>query len=119
SVSSIIKLNPVTKETFIYGSGFGISPNRMESFGGIAKGIYKDKQGQLYIGYDKGFYTFSPEELAVKTDFKIIITDLFINTLPVLPGKGSPTQKQVEEISDLEFKYNQNNITFNFAAIDY
>ncbi len=119
SVSAIIKLNPVTKETFIYGRRFGISPNSMESYGGIAKGIYKNKQGQLYIGYDEGFYTFSTEELAVKTDFKIIITDLFINTIPVLPGKGSPIQKQVEEISDINLKYNQNNIAFNFAAIDY
>jgi class 3 adenylate cyclase len=91
----------------------------MESYGGIAKGIYKSKQGQLYIGHHNGFYTISPEELAVKTDFKIIITDLFMNTLPVSPGKGSPTQKQVEEISDLNLKYNQNNIAFNFAAIDY
>ena len=87
----------------------------MESNGGM----YKNKQGQLYIGYNKGFYTFSPEELAVKTDFKIIITDLFINTIPVLPGKGSLLQKQVEEISDLNLKYNQNNIAFNFTAIDY
>jgi class 3 adenylate cyclase len=91
----------------------------MESYGGIAKGIYKSKQGQLYIGHDKGFFTFFPEELSVKTDFKIIITDLFINTLPVLPGKGSLLQKQVEEISDINLKYNQNNIAFNFAAIDY
>ncbi len=28
-------------------------------------------------------------------------------------------QKPVEEISDLDLKYNQNNIAFNFAAIDY
>jgi len=88
----------------------------MESFGGIAKGVYKSKQGQLYFGYDKGFYTFSPEELAVKTDFKIIITDLFINTLPVLPGKGSLLQKQVEDISDFNLKYNQNNIALNFTG---
>jgi len=119
SVSAIIKLNPRTKETFIYGSSFGISPNSMESYGGIAKGIYKNKQGQLFIGHDKGFYIFSPEEQAVKTDFKIIITDLFINTIPVLPGKESLLQKQIEEISDLDLKYNQNNIAFNFAAIDY
>ena len=65
---------------------------------------YKDGKGQLFIGSPNGFYTFSPEELAVKTDLKIIITDLFINTLPVLPGKGSPIQKPVEEISHLEFK---------------
>ena len=80
---------------------------------------YKDGKGQLFIGNPNGFYTFSPEELAVKTDLKIIITDFFINTLPVLPGKGSPLQKPVEEISDLDLKYNQNNIAFNFAAIDY
>jgi len=115
SGSAIIKLNPVTKETFIYGDRFGIRPNSMGFFGGM----YKNKQGQLYIGHNNGFYTFSPEELVVKTDLKIIITDLFINALPLLRGKGSPTQKPVEEISDLELKYNQKNIAFNFSAIDY
>jgi hypothetical protein len=115
SGSAIIKLNPVTKETFIYGDRFGIRPNSMGFFGGM----YKNKQGQLYIGHDHGFYTFSPEELVVKTDLKIIITDLFINTLPLFRGKGSPIQKPVEEISDLELEYNQKNITINFAAIDY
>jgi len=115
SDSAIIKLNPITKETFIYGGRFGIRPNSMFFFGGI----YKNRQGQIYIGHDYGFYTFFPEELAVRTDLKVIITDLFINALPVLPGKGSPIQKPAEEISDLELKYNQNNITFDFAAIDY
>jgi hypothetical protein len=115
SESAIIKLDPVTKETFIYGSRFGIRPNSMGFFGGM----YKNKQGRLYIGHNNGFYTFSPEELAVKTDLKIIITDLFINTLPALPGKRSLIQKPVEEISDLELKYNQNDIDFNFAVIDY
>ena len=79
----------------------------------------KTRKGQLFIGSPNGFYTFSPEELAVKTDLKIIITDFFINNLPVLPGKGSLIQKPVDEISDLDLKYNQNNIAFNFAAIDY
>ena len=93
--------------------------NKSKQYGYTWAGTYKNRKGQLFIGYRKGFYTFSPEELAVKTDLKIIITDFFINTLPVLPGKGSPLQKQVEEISDLDLKYNQNNIAFNFAAIDY
>jgi ligand-binding sensor domain-containing protein len=115
SGSAIIKLNPVTKETFIYGSSFGIRPNSLA----YLRGIYKNKQGQLYIGYENGFYTFFPEELGVKTDLKIIITDLSINTFPVLPGKGSPIQEPVEEISDLELRYNRNNISFNFSAIDY
>ncbi|HET9824396.1 MAG TPA: histidine kinase, partial [Chitinophagaceae bacterium] len=115
SPSAIIRLNPSTKETFIYGSRFGISPNSLFEWGAT----YKDQKGQLFIGNPHGFYIFSPEELAGKTDLKIIITDLFINTFPVLPGKGSLLPKPVEEINDLELKYNQNNIAFNFAAIDY
>jgi signal transduction histidine kinase/ligand-binding sensor domain-containing protein len=115
SPSAIIRLNPSTKETFVYGSRFGISPNSLLPYAAT----YKDEKGQLFIGSPNGFYTFSPEELSVKTDLKIIITDFFINTLPVLPGKGSPLQKQVDEISDLDLKYNQNNIAFDFAAIDY
>jgi ligand-binding sensor domain-containing protein len=115
SPSAIIRLNPSTKETFVYGSRFGIRPNSLYA----SAPTYKNGKGQLFIGYRKGFYIFSPEELSVKTDLKIIITDLFINTIPVLPGKGSLLQKSVEEISDLDLKYNQNNIEFNFAAIDY
>jgi len=115
SFSAIIKLNPVTKETFIYGSRFGIIPNSLAPW--VAP--YKNEKGQLFFGHQSGFYTFYPEELAVKTDFKTIITDLFINNLSVLPGKKGAIQKPVEEIRNLVLKYNQNNIAFNFAAIDY
>jgi len=115
SPSAIIRLNPSTKETFVYGNRFGIIPNSLYPW----TAIYKNGKGQLFIGHQKGFYIFSPEELSFKTDFKIIITDLFINTLPVLPAEGSLLQKQVEEISALDLKYNQKNIAFNFAAIDY
>ncbi|HEX6846823.1 MAG TPA: two-component regulator propeller domain-containing protein [Chitinophagaceae bacterium] len=115
SPSAIIKLNPVTKETFNYGSRFGVNPNSLAPY----TRTYKNEKGQLFIGYDKGFYILSPEELAAEKDFKIVITDLFINTHFVLPGKESPVQKSIEDITDLHLKYNQNNIAFNFAAIDY
>ena len=115
SPSAIIRLNPSTKETFAYGSRFGISANSLLPWAAT----YKNGKGQLFIGSPNGFYTFSPEELAIKTDLKIIITGLLINTLPLLPGKRSPKQKPIEEISDLVLRYNQNNIAFNFAAIDY
>jgi len=115
SQSAIISLNLVTNQIFIYGSKYGIVPYSMASW----KAAYKNRKGQIFIPNGIGFYTFLPAELVAKTDFKIIITDFFINTLPVLPGKGSLLQKPIEEISDIDLKYNQNNITFNFAAIDY
>ena len=119
--STIIKLNPNTKETFVYGSLFGISPNSMfNNLGRLDRRFfYKTRNGQILLGHKNGFYAFFPEELTVKRNSEIIITDLFINTLPVLPGKGSPIQKPVEEISDLVLTHNQNNIAFNFTVMDY
>ncbi len=115
SESAIIKLNPVTKETFIYGDKFGITPNSLAPY----TKTYKNRKGQLFMGHGRGFYFFSPEELTVSNKLKIIVTDLFINTLPMWTGKSGSLQKPVEEISELNLKYNQNNIVFNFATIDY
>ena len=115
SQSAIISMNLITNQTFIYGSKYGVVPNSMAPW----KAAYKNGKGQVFIPNGIGFYTFLPEELVAKTDLKIIITDLLINSLPVLPGKDSPIQEPVEEISDLVLSYNQNNIAFNFAAIDY
>ncbi|MEP6597715.1 MAG: two-component regulator propeller domain-containing protein, partial [Ginsengibacter sp.] len=112
STSGILKINPETKESFIYAEKFGVLPNDMF-------GINKTSKGQILVGHVNGFYTFYPGELAVKTDFEIIVTDFFISSIPVLPGKESPLQKPIEDISQLSLKYNQNSFSFNFRAIDY
>ena len=115
SPSAIINLNPFTKETFIYGSRFGVSPNTLYPY----TQAYKNKKGEIYIGYENGFYTFFPQELTVKSDLKIMITDFFINSIHALPGKESPLKKSIDDITDLALKYDQNNLSLNFAAIDY
>jgi len=115
SQSNIIKLDPATKQTFFYGSKYGIIPFSLAPW----KGVFKNHKGQLLIPHGMGFYTFSPEQLPAKSDFKIIITEFSINNFPVLPGKRKLIEKPIEEISHLDLKYNQNNIAFNFAAIDY
>ena len=115
SESSIIGLNILTKQISIYASKYGIVPLSMATW----KSAYKNGKGQIFIPNSVGFYTFSPEELALKSDFRIIITDLLVNSQPVSPGKESYIQEPVEDISDLDLKYNRNNIAFNFSAIDY
>jgi ligand-binding sensor domain-containing protein len=115
SFSSIIKLNPFTKEFFIYGEKFGISKNSMAVWGKS----FKNKKGQLYIGNGDGFSIFYPQELDIKKDFKISLTDFFINSISIVPGISNSIKKPVEEINDLSLKYNQNNIAFNFSAMDY
>ena len=115
SGSVIIKLNPLTKQFFIYGDKFGIGSNSMDPW---CK-PYKNKKGQLLYGYGDGFCIFYPQELNLKTNFKIILTGFFINTIPIASGSNSNIQQPVEELTDLNLKYNQNNIAFNFSTFDY
>jgi signal transduction histidine kinase/ligand-binding sensor domain-containing protein len=115
SESGIIRLNPVLKQIYFYGANYGVVPHSLEAW----KHAYKNRAGRIFIPQGNGFYSFYPVDLTVNIDFKLIITALFINSIPVLPGKESPIQLPVEEITNLDLNYNQNNISFNFATIDY
>ena len=44
---------------FYYGGKYGITPRNL-----MVGAIYKNRKGQILIGYDAGFYSFFPEELA-------------------------------------------------------
>lgn len=110
----IVKLNPERNKTYSYGSKYGIIPNN------VSGAAFRSINGRILIGNQQGFYSFFPEKLEIKTPpFKIIITNFFINNLPVVPGKESPIQSPIEEINELVLMYNQNNIAFNFAGVDY
>ncbi len=115
SPSSIIKLIPSTKEVFIYGEKYGFGKNSLVIWGKS----FKNKNGQLYIGNGDGFSIFYPQELEIKRNFKICVTDFFINNIPVTPGTQNSIEKPVEELNDLDLKYNQNNVGFSFSAMDY
>ena len=115
SESGIIRLNIISKIPFYYGVNYGISPHSLATW----KHTFKSREGSIFIPNENGFYVFNPKELVVNPGFKIIITQILINSNPVLPGKESPAGIPVEEISALDLTYNQNNISFNFAAIDY
>ncbi len=112
--SAILRLNPERNKIFTYGSKFGI----MTHSGSDA--VRKLSNGKILFGNNQGFYSFYPEELNIKIpDININISSLFINNLPVPVGRSNALTKPLEEITTLTFKYNQNNIGFNFAADDY
>jgi signal transduction histidine kinase/ligand-binding sensor domain-containing protein len=115
NTSELIRVNRKTKETYVYSTNFGIAENTITPLG-----FYQNRKGEFVLNHQKGFYTFYPEDLAVKVHpLNIILTDFFINALPVLPGIESVLKGPVEEVNVLKLAYNQNNISFNFAAIDY
>ena len=115
NTSSLVQLNPETKETFIYSTRFGIPPNSI-----FPLAFYQNRKGQFHVGNGNGFYTFYPKELVVNVQpMKIIVTDLYLNNILVLTDEEGPLKKSIEETNEIVLPYNQNNIGFNFAAIDY
>ena len=113
--SAVVKLNATRTDHFVYGKKFGIPVNSL-----IRGGVYKMANGKILIGHKNGFYSFFPEEVAAAhPPDRVIISNLFINNLQVRPGKGSVLQNPVEEATDVALKYNQNNLSFQFAIVDY
>jgi ligand-binding sensor domain-containing protein len=84
--STIVRINPERTETYTYGSKYGITPRSL-----AVGAIYKNRKGEILIGYDAGFYSFFPEEFAVSPlPLKINVTDFFINNTRVLPRRKVP-----------------------------
>ena len=113
--SSIVKLSPDRKSYFIYGKKYGIRSNTLR-----LAGICKTKTGDIIVGNNNGFYVFSPN---VMTEFskplKLNITGFFINNKVVSSGRGSALANPIEETNKIFLNYNEDNFSFNFAAIDY
>jgi signal transduction histidine kinase/ligand-binding sensor domain-containing protein len=111
--SFILKIDSARKKAFAYGKEFGIAPNSLG-------GIFKTSKGQLLITHDSAFYVVYPSDLTAKVQQpKMLVTDFFINDLSVPVGNKSLLAKPLEETKQIELKYDQNNIAFNFAVIDY
>ena len=108
----MIRLNPVTKEVFIYKNRYQFYPVNWAR-------MKKGRDGRIYVPGGDCLYYFYPRDLDVKTDFKIIVTDFSVNSKQILQGQENPANGPIEDATDLDLKYNQNNISFNFAAIDY
>jgi two-component sensor histidine kinase len=85
-------------------------------------GYYKDKDGTIFIGTETaGFISFKPEELK-DNDFipPAYITNLKLFNNEVKPGsKDSLLKKSIEFTKTITLDYTQNDISFEFAALNY
>ncbi|UHG94129.1 ATP-binding protein [Spirosoma oryzicola] len=75
--------------------------------------------GQLAFGGIKGWLVFDPALIKEDTLQPVVaLTELFINNQSVAQyGTDSPLPTPVNNASDLQLAYNQNYVTFEFAAL--
>ncbi|MFO7669348.1 MAG: two-component regulator propeller domain-containing protein, partial [Bacteroidales bacterium] len=81
---------------------------------------YKNSSGELFFPTEAGVLTFQPEKIQINSvEPPVVITDFRIFNEPVYPGKESPLKQDISYATSAELKYNQNFLSFEYAALDY
>ncbi|MDB5023320.1 MAG: hypothetical protein JWP78_1075 [Mucilaginibacter sp.] len=83
---------------------------------------YKGPDGTMYFGtYNKGVFYFNPDELNDNTFIPpVFITALNISNHPVKYDDSSKIlSAQIEDTRGIKLDYNQNAVSFTFAALNY
>ena len=83
---------------------------------------FKEEDGVLYFGGNGGFYSFHPDSLKTNDSIPhVVITDfrLFNKSMKADTTKGSVLKKNISYTRLIELRHNQNDLSFQFAALDY
>ena len=84
--------------------------------------VYKDKGGRMYFGGLGGFYSFHPDSLKTNDSIPpVVITDfrLFNKSVEIDTTNKAILTKNISYTRSIELRYNQNDLAFEFAALDY
>jgi len=82
--------------------------------------FYKDDSGKMYFGGVNGFNSFYPEDISInKIRAKPIITKFHLFNKLVKIDKNSVLKKHISKLDELVLEYEQNVISFEFAALHY
>ena len=80
---------------------------------------YKNLSGELFFPTEAGVLTFQPDHIQTNNVVPpVVITDFRIFNDRLYPGKASPLQKDISFVKSLDLKYNQNFLSFEFAALN-
>ncbi|MBN2764102.1 MAG: hypothetical protein JXR41_13495, partial [Bacteroidales bacterium] len=78
--------------------------------------------GIMYFAGSGGFYSFNPDSIKINTYVpEIVITDFKLFNESVKPDtqRSSLLSKNISYTREIELKYNQNDISFEFASLCY
>ena len=112
---SIIKLNPGRTILKIYNASHGVRP-----ISNIWMENIKAKDGRLFLGSLKGYYSFYPDQLSDQPTLPMLqFTDFKIGSEKVLVDPDGVLQAPVWQTNNIKLNHDQNTFSFDFNAIDY
>lgn len=81
---------------------------------------HKSRSGEMFFAGEKGINYFYPDSIKNNPFIPpIVISDfkLFNKSVPI--NENSPLKKVISELNEIELNYNENFISFEFAALNY
>ncbi|MEI6409448.1 MAG: two-component regulator propeller domain-containing protein [Bacteroidota bacterium] len=107
---------PSTFDITTFTAAKGLQDNEFNT-----QSYYKAANGELLFGGVNGLNHFMPEDIALDTiPPPVFIVALEINHRPITQNeKNSPVTVPLEQLRNLRLDYAQNNISFEFATLDF
>ncbi len=83
--------------------------------------IYKTQSGNIYLGSNNGFFSFSPEQIIQKGQYEpaVYIKDLFIDGEKIKIGEENLLKQTLAFTDTLRLNHDQNHIGIEYFGIDY
>jgi signal transduction histidine kinase/ligand-binding sensor domain-containing protein len=111
---AILKINRDRDILLKYGPEYGVHHNNFWTGDNL-----KTRDGKLYFGDEKGYYSFFPDELTVNSQPELNFTSFKLNGREVVPEEGGTLQVPLRLTNEIQLSYNQNTFSLEFVGIDY
>jgi signal transduction histidine kinase/ligand-binding sensor domain-containing protein/CheY-like chemotaxis protein len=109
------RFDPVGKTFRNYSPADGLQSNEFNQ-----SACYRDSLGRFYFGGINGFNLFRPDEVIDNQHIPpVVVTNLLLFNASVVPGADSPLKEAASIADELQLTYKQDNLTFEFSALDY
>lgn len=116
TANSIIKISANREHVQLFNANYGIF-----SLDWNWLNNYKAADGRIFIGGQKGYYMFKPEEINVSNPAPVLnFAQLIIGGKEIFPGDDNGIlSAPVWKTEKINFAYNQNTFSLDFVAVNY
>lgn len=116
TTKGLVCFDPASEKVEVYTTANGLLSNQFNY-----SSAFKDANGRLYFGSNKGLISFRPEEFRKSSFVPILyITGFQVNGKEVnIDNDGSPLKQSITYTKEITLPYNQSTLSIDFAALNY
>lgn len=111
--NGLVKFDPENKSVTTFDASHGLPGNKMRR-------AFKSADGEMFFGGPDGLSVFSPGNMQTNSiPPQVALTGFNLFDQPAAIGENSPLQKHISIADNIDLDYNQNDISFEFAALHF